>query len=182
MRIITDLLDRWRNLDSRTRLWSGYGLIVVLVTTLLWSFLAGQTAELERKRAAREGVLKELMSLKATYRMAKMSSDLLKGRMASVRPDDSPAKIIDEIGIKGKGLKITPVKGEDHAGYVEDAADIRIEGLTLNEAINLVYRLEKGSRPIVLKKANLRIRFDDPSRCDLALTLALLKPAPGTAK
>ncbi len=182
MSILTELLDRWRNLDSRTRLWTGYGLIAVLVATLLWSLLAGQTAELERKRAAREAVLKELMSLKLAYRTAKMSSDLLKGRMASVRPDDSPAKVIEEIGIKGKGLKIMPVKGEDHVGYVEDAADVRIEGLTLNEAINLVYRLEKGSRPIVVKKADLRIRFDDPSRCDLALTFALLKPAPGTAK
>lgn len=182
MKILTELLERWRNLDSRTRLWSGYVLIAVLVLALLWSLLAGQTAELERRRAAREAVLKELLSLKVAYRTAKISSDLLKGQMASVRTDDSPAKVIDEIGIKGKGLKITPVKGEDHAGYVEDAADVHIEGLTLNEAINLVYRLEKGGRPMVVKKANLRIRFDDPSRCDLTLTLALLKPAPGTAK
>jgi len=182
MRILTELLDRWRNLDSATRLWSGYGLIAVLVLTLLWSALAGQTADLKHKRTAREAVLKELLSLKVAYRTAKMSSDMLQGRLASVRPDDSPAKIIEEIGIKGKGLKIAPVKGEERAGYVEDAADVRIEGLTLNEAINLMYRLEKGGRPVVVKKANLRIRFDDPSRCDLALILALLKPAPGTAK
>ena len=182
MKNLTELLERWRNLDSRTRLWSGYGLIALLVITLLWSSLAGKTAELERRRTAREAVLKEMMSLKVAYRAAKVSSDLIQGRMATVRPDDSPAKIIEEIGIKGKGLKITPVKGEEHTGYVEDAADIRMEGLTLNEALNLLYRLEKGVRPIVLKKVDLRIRFDDPSRCDLALTLALLKKAPGTAK
>jgi general secretion pathway protein M len=182
MSIITDILERWRNLDSRTRLWAGYGLISLLVIVLLWSALAGRTADLARKRTAREAVLKDLLQLKVAYRTAKQSSDQLKGRMASLRPDDSPAKVIEEIGIKGKALKIVPAKGEERAGFIEDAADVRIEGLTLNEAINLVYRLEKGARPLVVKKGNLRIRFDDPSRCDLLLTVALLKPAPGTAK
>jgi hypothetical protein len=34
----------------------------------------------------------------------------------------------------------------------------------------------------VVKKANLRVRFDDPSRFDLALTIALLKPLPSAAR
>ena len=110
------------------------------------------------------------------------SSDQLNGRIASLRPDDSPAKIIEDTGIKGKSVKIVPIKGEERSGFIEDAADIRIEGLTLNEAVNLLYRLEKGSRPLVIKKYNLRVRFDDPSRCDLSLIQALLKPAPGQAK
>lgn len=182
MRLLHEAFDRWRGLDSSIRLKAGYGLIALLAIFLLLSALADRTADLERRRRIREATLKELMSLKVTYRTAKQSSDMLAGRMASLRPDDSPAKIIEEIGIKGKGLKITPAKGEDHGGVIEDAADVRMDGLTLNEAINLVYRLEKGSRPVVVKKANLRVRFDDPSRCDLALTVALLKPAPGTAK
>jgi len=33
-----------------------------------------------------------------------------------------------------------------------------------------------------VKKANLRVRFDDPSRLDLALIVALLKPVPGTTR
>ena len=168
---------------SRTSIFRNWlSLIGLLVIIMLWSALAGRTADLGRKRAAREAVLKELLPLKVAYRAAKQSSDLLKGRMASMRPDDSPAKIIEEIGIKGKGLKITPIKGEERSGFIEDAADVRIEGLTLNEAINLMYRLEKGGRPIVVKKGDLRIRFDDPSRCDLSMTVALLKPAPGSSK
>jgi general secretion pathway protein M len=182
MKILAELLERWRNLDGRTRLWSGYGLVVLLVIALLWSALDGRTAVLERKRLAREAVLKELMPLKVTYLAAKVSSDMLMGRLSSVRPDETPAKVIDEIGIKGKGLKITQVKGEERPGFIEDAADVRIEGLTLNEAVNLVYKLENGSRPIVVKKGNIRMRFDDPSRCDLAMVVALLKPAPGVPK
>ena len=182
MSLLAELQDFWRDLDSRTRLTAGYVLIALLAVFVGWSALAGRTAALEQKRKAREAVLKELLPLKALYRTAKQSADTLAGRMASVRPDDSPAKIIDEIGIKGKGVKISPLKGEERSGMVEDAADVRIDGLTANEAINLIYRLEKGNRPVLLKKANLRVRFDDPSRLDLALTIALLKPAPGKNK
>jgi general secretion pathway protein M len=176
------IVDTWRELDSRSRLWCGYALIALLAVTLGWSALAAKTSELERKRAAREAVLKELLPLKAAYRLAKTTSDLQTGRMATLRPDDSLAKIIEEIGIRGKGVKIAPLKGEERNGIIEDSADVRIEGLSANETVNLVYRLEKGSRPISLKKVNLRVRFDDPSRFDLAMTVALLKPVPGQAR
>ena len=149
---------------------------------MAWSTLAGNTSQLERKRAAREAVLKELLPLKAAYRSAKQSADMLTGRLAGVRPDDSPAKIIEEIGIRGKGVKIAPIKGEERSGALEDAADVRIDGLTANEAINLLYRLEKSGRPLLVKKANLKVRFDDPSRFDVILTVALLKPAPVQGK
>lgn len=182
MRRLDYLADVWRSLDSRTRLWSGYALIALLAVVLGWSALAAKTAELERKRAARETVLKELLPLKVAYRSAKLTADQLVGRMASLRPDDTPAKVMEEIGIRGKGVKITPLKGEERSGFVEDAADVRLEGLTSNETINLIYRLEKGSRPMTVKKANLRVRFDDPARFDLAMTVALLKPVPGPAR
>jgi general secretion pathway protein M len=182
MRFLEIIRDRWQNLDGQTRLWSGYAVIVLLAAAVGWSTLSAKVQALEKKRSAREAVLKELLPLKMAYLSARSSSDLLRGRMASLRPDDSPAKIIEETGIKGKSVKITPLKGEDRPGFIEDAADIRIEGLTLNEAVNLLYRLEKGSRPLVIKKSNLKVRFDDPSRSDLTLILALLKPAPGQAK
>jgi general secretion pathway protein M len=177
-----NLIDAWRDLDRRSRLWCGYALIALLAVAMGWSALAANTAGLEHKRAAREAVLKQLLPLKAAYRSAKMISDQQAGKMAMLRPDDSLAKIIEEIGIKGKGVKIAPLKGEERSGIIEETADVRIEGLTANETVNLVYRLEKGGRPISLKKTNLRVRFDDPSRFDLAMTTALLKPAPGKSR
>jgi len=177
-----DLMDAWRDLDRRSRLWCGYALIALLAVAMGWSALAASTAGLERKRAAREAVLKELLPLRAAYRSAKLISDQQAGRMSMLRPDDSLARIIEEIGIRGKGVKIAPLKGEERNGVIEETADVRIEGLTANEMVNLIYRLEKGSRPVSLKKANLRVRFDDPSRFDLAMTAALLKPAPGKAR
>lgn len=179
MRVLENLREYWNRLDNHKRLLAGYALIALLVAAVGWTTLAGKRAALEKRRAAREATLKELLPLKLVYLAARQSSDQLASRMASLRPDDAPAKIIEEIGIKGKTVKITPLKGEERLGFVEDAADVRIDGLTLNEAVNLLYRLENGSRPVIVKKGNLRMRFDDPSRCDLNLSVAVLKPAPG---
>jgi general secretion pathway protein M len=182
MRLLDTLVYTWRNLERRDRLWCGYALICLLAVVTGWLALAAKTTELERKRTARESVLKELLPLKVTYRSAKLTADQLAGRMATLRSDDTPAKVIEEIGIRGKGVKITPLKGEVRGGAIEDAADVRIEGLTANEMVNLIYRLEKGSRPMTVKKVNLRVRFDDPARFDCAMTIVLLKPVPGPAK
>jgi len=182
MKRLAAVVDMWSALDQRSRLWSGYVLIAVLAVALGWSALAAKTSELERRRTAREAVLKELMPLKAAYRSARLTTDQLAGRMAVLRPDDTPARLIEEIGIKGKGIKIVPLKGEERNGILEDLADVRIDGVTANEMLNLLYRLEKGSRPVAVKKANMRVRFDDPTRFDLVMTLALLKPAPGSPR
>lgn len=179
MRYLENIRQLWNEMEARHRLWCGYCVIAVLALSLCWSALAAKTAALERKRSARESVLKELLPLKFSYLTAKREADQAAGRMATLRPDDSPAKIIDEIGIKGKGVKLSSVKGDERPGFIEDAADIRIDGLTANELVNLLYRLEKGSRPLTIKKTVVRGRFDDPSRLDLAMTAALVKPAPG---
>lgn len=182
MNIFEGLRDKWNSVGSQIRLRAGYVLIALLITALGWSALAGKVAELEKKRQGRESVLKELLPLKVAYLSARQSSDQLAAKISSLQPDATPAKIIEEIGIKGRGVKISPLKGEERGGIAEDIADVRIEGLTLSDAINLIYRLEKGGRPLVMKKCNLRIRFDDPSRCDAAMILALLRPVPGQSR
>ncbi len=179
MKPVEKIIDLWQACDRRKRLQAGYLIVALLVIAVAWSALNSRVRQLEKKYHAREAVLQELLPLKVAYRAARSTSDSLKGRIASLRPDDSPGKLIEETGIKGKSVKIVPLKGEERGQFIEDAADVRIDGLTINEAINLLYRLEKGSRPLVMKKCAIRMRFDDPSRCDLTLVVALLKPAPG---
>ena len=67
---------------------------------------------------------------------------------------------------------------EERGGFLEDAAEVKIDGVTANEAVNLLFRLEKGPRPVVIKRALLKTRFDDPARLDLTFTIALLKALP----
>jgi general secretion pathway protein M len=178
MNYLNLLKENFGRLDSKTRIRLGAGVAFLLVLAIILTGLNGRVALLKKKRASRENDLAEMMVLKQRYQEANAVAQNLANRMAATKADDSPAKIIDEIGIKGTGSQFKQIKGEPHAGYVEDAVEARIDGLTANEAVNLVYRLEQGSKPVVIKKALIKTRFDDPAKLDLTLTIALLKPAP----
>lgn len=170
--------DAYTAMDSQTRLRWGYVIIALLAFAVALSAVHDRIALLEKKRIQRETDLVDMMGLKQRIKEARALSQRLANRLSATRADDTPAKIVEETGIKGKSIRITPVKGEERGGFMEDAAEVKIEGLTANEAVNLLHRLEKGTRPVVIKKAIMRTRFDDPARLDLTLTVALLRQAP----
>lgn len=178
MSYVNDLAVRLRTMDKDVRLRLGIALAAVLLIAIVLSAVNARIALLAKKRASREADIAEMLVLKQRYLEAAASSQRLANRLSATRADDSPAKVFEEIGIKGKNSQIKPLKGEERPGFVEDAAEIRVDALTANEAMNLIYRLEKGAKPVLVKKALIKTRFDDPSRLDLTLTVALLKPAP----
>ena len=178
MNYLNALAEQYHHLDSKTRLRLGIGIAIFLFLAILFSTANDRIGRLKKKLAAREADIAEMLVLKQRYLEANAVSQKFANRLTASRPDDTPARIIEEIGIKGKGSQIKPIKGEERGGYLEDAAEVKMDGLTLNEAVNLIFRLEKGARPVVIKKALLKTRFDDPSKLDLTLTVALLKAAP----
>jgi len=175
---LDSLREHYASMDRRTRLHWGVGISLLLLLLILFTTANERIAALERKRKAREADLVEMMTLQQRFLSARLASQRFAGRLSGTRSDDSPAKIIEEIGIKGKSSRVTPLKGEEKEGRIEDSAEVKLEGLSANETVNLLYRLETGSRPVLVKKANLKTRFDDPSRLDLTLTIALIKAAP----
>ncbi|HZV82430.1 MAG TPA: hypothetical protein VFF53_09730 [Geobacteraceae bacterium] len=170
--------ELYNDLDQRSRSMLAVAIISLLLLALCYSLLQERISRLKLKRTSREAVVRELLLLSHQFKLASSDSQRLSNRLAAVRADDSMAKLVEETGIKGKNIQVKPVKGEERQGMVEDAAEVRIEGITANEAVNLLFRLEKGSRPVVIKKANLKTRYDDPARLDLTLTAAVLKPLP----
>jgi general secretion pathway protein M len=174
-----NLLSEWyHSLESRERLRLGIAVALLLSLVIIFSAANDRIDRLRKKLKAREAEVAEMLVLKQRYLEANIVSLRLSNRLAATRPDDSPARLIEEIGIKGKGSQIRPIKGEERGGFLEDAAEVKIDGVTANEAVNLLFRLEKGSRPVIIKRALLKTRFDDPSRIDLTLTVALLKGLP----
>lgn len=173
-----EMISVLQDMDSTTRQRIGIALAIFLAVVVALSAANSRISALERKRAAREADIAEMMRLKLRYQEANVGAQRLANRLLATKPDDSPAKVVEEIGIKGRASQIKPVKGDDIPGYVEDAAEVRMEGLSANEAVNLIYRLEKGARPVTVKKALIKQRFDDPSKLDVTLTIALIKPAP----
>ena len=174
--------ERFSELEPEQRLKIGYLIAAILLLAIIYSTLHDRIRQMEKKRTSRETALAEMMILKQRHIEASAGALKLNNRLSAVTADDSLAKLIDEIGIKGKNSQIRPLKGEDRPGVIEDAAEIRIEALSANELVNLLHRLEKGTKPVVIKKGNFKTRYDDPAKLDVTLSAALLKPAPKEKK
>jgi len=175
MTSLKDIATGFRELDPAIRLKVGIGCAVCLALALLYSLAHDQVNSLEKRRIAKESEIAEILILKQRYQETSSAAQRSANRLAAVRAGDSPAKLIEETGIKGKSLQVKPLKTEERNGFQEESADVRIEGLTPNEAINLLFKLEQGTRPASVRKALFKTRFDDPSRLDLAMTVTLLK-------
>ncbi len=175
MNRLDSLRDLFREMDRRTRLSWGIGVALLLLLVIAVTTLSGAITTLSRKRVSREAELRELMLLKQRYQSLKKESERLANRLAAVKGDDSPGRVTEEAAIKGKPVQIRPLKGEERSGMQEELAEVKIEGLTANELVNLLHRLEKGAKPVILKKLLVKSRFDDPAKLDVTLTVALIK-------
>jgi general secretion pathway protein M len=175
MKRLDFLHDAFHEMDHRVRLRWGIGIALILLLAIIWSTVSGAISGLSRKRTAREAELTELMLLKQRYLNLKKESERLANRLAAVKADDSPGRVMEEAGFKGKPVQIRPMKGEERGGLQEDLAEVKIDGLTANELVNLLHRLEKGTKPVILKKLQVKTRFDDPAKLDATLTVALIK-------
>ena len=167
--------DLFREMDRDTRLRWGMGIALLLLLAVAYSSVSDALSGLSRKRVVRESELMELMQLKQRYFNLKKESERLANRLATVKSDDSPGRIMEEAGIKGKPVQIRPLKGEERGGVQEELAEVKMDGLTANELVNLLHRLEKGAKPVALKKIVVKSRFDDPAKLDVTLTLALIR-------
>jgi general secretion pathway protein M len=176
MKVLDRLKENFWGFQKETRLQWGIGLVCLLLLVLLLNAVNAKVSLLTRKLQAREGDVKEMLLLKHHYQDVRSRMQKINRLMAATYPDDSPARIIEEIGIKGKGSQIKPLKGEGREGSGEDAVEARLEGLSANEMVNLLFHLENGTRTVIIKKVLIKTRFDDPANFDLTLILALLKP------
>ena len=82
--------------------------------------------------------------------------------------------VIDNLGLKGKLASLQSPPGA--ASAQEERAEALLEGITLNELVNLLYSLENSRMLILTRKANIRTSFENPELLNATLSVSLIKP------
>lgn len=178
MTAIRRIYERFRDLDETRRLQLLTGCAILIALVLIYTLAQNRVKRLELRRASRETEAGEMLILKQRYRDASATVANSAGLLASVRSGDTVAGLIEAIGIKGGGVQIKPLgPGEKATVSSGESAEVKIDRLTVNEAVNLLYRLEQGGWPVTVSRALIKTRFDDPARVDITLTVTLHKPA-----
>ncbi len=82
--------------------------------------------------------------------------------------------VVDSLGLKDKLTSLQSPPGA--ASAQEERAEALLEGLTLNELVNLLYSLENSRMLILTRKANIRTSFENPELLNATLSVSLIKP------
>lgn len=158
----------------RLRILTGCALILTL--SILYSAFDRHIETLSRKRVSKEKTLTHLTPLRQRHREARQGAVAMESRIASLSSQESIGSIVESTGIRGKNFQ-TRIMPSTEKGV--ERGDVRIDSLTSNELVNLLHRLEYGSKPIAITRAAIKVRFDDPSRIDLTLSVTLHRPEKG---
>ena len=175
---MNSIREWFSSIDERTRQSMLTIAAVVLVLLLAYSALHSHLAKLTRKKISREQTLLELLVLKQRHQEAVGGSQRLNNRMAAATAGDTPATIVEQTGLVPKGgIQSKPLPRQERGGFVEESAELTLSGLSLNETVNLLHRLEQGNKPLIIRKGLLRTRFNEPAKLDLTLQVGLLRTA-----
>jgi hypothetical protein len=82
--------------------------------------------------------------------------------------------IASSLGLKGKLKSVRGIGTRDvGGGMTEESAEVQMEKLTLNEMVNMFYKI--GDAPMILsvKKTTIKKSFENPELLNITMTVAL---------
>jgi type II secretory pathway component PulM len=83
-----------------------------------------------------------------------------------------------EAGVKDRITSMKPLRTELESRMWESSVEVRMERITLRDAVELLRRLQGSARPVRVKRISLKTRFDDPRLLDGTFMVAALE-SPG---
>ena len=102
-------------------------------------------------------------------------------RLLTPQVKESIGAIVEDVCVAvGINKSITSVKSAEAdpvKGYNVSGAEFHIDGITLNQAVNLLYRIENHPNMLMVRELSIRSRFNDPNILDLTLRVYLTSRA-----
>jgi len=162
-------------IKNRALLKAAGAAVPVIVCIIAVSFFFSSKNELARARARQ----KEFALLKSEYRTLKSSIDVVESKK-SITNVKGILPAVDEIflslGLKQRIRAVKPLTTKEAPGAVEEEAEVQVERVNINEAVNLFYKIENAPMGIFIKKAAMKSSFENPASLDITMTIALIRP------
>ena len=147
------------------------GLSVLIVPALVMERSA--VKELDMLKAKQ----KELTVLSREYKLLKENVDLVEQRstVAQVRGIANAVDMLSSsVGMKGKtkSVKVTGTR-EILGSMIEETAEVQMEKVSMNELVNVFYRVQEAPMILSVKRAMIKKTFENPELLEITMTLSI---------
>ena len=153
--------------------------LVILAVIIAGGFISGgRYARVKRLSAIKLREHGEFLSLKREFLLKKNTIDPFLRKAYVSGEGLSTIAVVEEIGalvgVKEKITTLKPLPETSEMGFTISGVELSIEGMNLNQMVNLLYLIENHKTLLVVKEFTLKSRFEDPDLLDVSLKLTRL--------
>lgn len=180
---VSVLTNAYLRLSPRERTLVGLGgglLLVGLLYTFIWEPLESGRIALAKRIQTRQRDVVEMQHMRDDY-LALLNQYVLRQKI--IEKADPKFSLFPHIETtvgqvvgREKIASMNPQNKEVGAGaYREESVEIKLNGVTLDQLTELMYKIEKGAQPLRLTRLQIKKRVREPSNFDVVATVAMLK-------
>lgn len=150
--------------------------LILLAASVL---LIRASLSLKKEGADLRSQKEEILLLREDFLELSKKVSAIEGRKSLTKVDGIiPAidELFRSIGLNQKVKSVKPTATKDKKFAVEEEAEVEVEKVSMNELVNIFYKLENAPMVILIKKARLKTSFEDPSLLNITMTVDLVKP------
>lgn len=152
---------------------------VIAVMFIACVILVEVSLSLKKERDALRSQQREMLALSEEYAGLKTALESVEGKKSLAKVEGIVQAVDEVFKSMGLGQKIKSVKStgtREKKFALEEEAEVSVEKVTMNEMINILYKIENAPMILSVRKASIKTSFDSPSLLNITMTIGLIKP------
>jgi len=149
-------------------------IVFIIIISLAIRLLSSEKRELKLLREQQ----KEMIIVKDEFLSLKQRIDAVESKK-NLSNVQGIVQAVDEvflsIGLKDKVKTVKSTGRRDMKDGFEEEAELQIEKVSMNEMVNIFYKIENAPMVLTIKKASIKKSFENPELLNIILTLSFLK-------
>jgi len=166
---MTDLLKNRRIISFSAVLIS-----FLILAALGIKMLSSQTKELHQLQEQRKemaALRDEFLSLQQKIQTVENRKNLTNVQGVLQAVDE----VFSSVGLKDKVKTVKNTGKRETKDGIEEEADVSVEKVTMNEMVNIFYRIDHAPMILTIKKVTVKQSFENPELLNITLMLSFLK-------
>ncbi len=184
MRIdLSPLTAAYQRLSSRERSLLGGALAVIIVVgfyMVVWQPLEDSQIALAKRIQLKQHELVEMQQMREDYLDLLNQFELRQKIIDKADPKFSlfphiESTVSQVLGGREKIASMNPQNKELSGAYREESVELKLNAVSLQQLVDLMYHIEKGAQPLRLTRLQVKKRPREPQTFDVTATVAMLK-------
>lgn len=180
---LSPIMNAYQRLSSRERTLvglAGGALVVILVYTLIWQPIEDQRVQLAKRIQVKQRELIEMQQMRETYLDLRSQFELRQKIIEKADPKFSlfphiEATVSEVLGGRDKIVSMNPQNKDLGGVYKEESVELKLNGVSLQQLVDLMYHIEKSPQPLRLTRLQVKKRQRDATSFDVTATVSMLK-------